>query len=830
VALFLAAFLLVFNLEKGPFEALRASPAIGRFGLLLNAESNSALVRRYIWEGAANLVAPHAPLEYPDGSKDRFNLIRPLVGYGPESMFVAYNPFYLPALGVVEKRNATPDRSHNETWDSLVITGALGMLAYFWLFTSVFYYGLKWMGLIDTRQKRRIFFGLYLAGGVTGALYFGLWRGIEYLGVGIPFGILLGLVAYIVLAAVMATRHETNQRIIPHSDLETARFITLLILMAAVISHFVEINFGIAIGVTRAYFWVYAALLLLIGEILPRLGEYAISVQIVQPAGNGSVVTQPDLANNAAASPTAGSQGGRNTKKTHRDKTVLNKSNVGSGSRKWKSWPDEALVSAGLVSIVLVTLGFDLISNQQTGETALSIVWNSLKSSHAGTNSYVILALLVTTWLAASILFSAEAIQPVWINNASDQSQPSRHKWQILLIVLGVSLILSIIYWLLHSAGLATIVRSTPSSMAELMTQVNRYAGILTRYYLYLFVLVFLIAFFLPAHWPAMESYGTWKGALAAPAALVIFCLLAFYTNMRVIQADITFKLAEGFNRSGSWPVAIQIYDQANRMAPNEDYYYLFLGRAYLEQARTLTDSTEQGKLFNQTAQDLIKAQAINPLNTDHTANLARLYSLWAFYSQDSLDRQEKANQSDQYFSRAVALSPNSVRLWNEWAYLALQLLQEPQQAQTRLERALQIDPSFDWTYGQLGDIYVNQAEQSADPAEKQKLLEKAVDYYTKSLGIPGEAQFKYNFGLALGGVQTQLGRIPEAIAAYMQALKAYPQSPNAWRIEEALARLYAQSGDISQGLQHANNALTLAPKDQQDKLKALLEQLKTPP
>ncbi len=107
VAAGIAVFLVVFNIQGGPLEGLRKSPAIGRFGLLLDAESNSALVRKYIWEGAADLVSIHDPLEFPDGSKDRFNFLRPIIGYGPESMYVAYNPFYVPELAHVEKRNAS---------------------------------------------------------------------------------------------------------------------------------------------------------------------------------------------------------------------------------------------------------------------------------------------------------------------------------------------------------------------------------------------------------------------------------------------------------------------------------------------------------------------------------------------------------------------------------------------------------------------------------------------------------------------------------------------------------------------------------------------------
>jgi hypothetical protein len=49
-----------------------------------------------------------------------------------------------------------------------------------------------------------------------------------------------------------------------------------------------------------------------------------------------------------------------------------------------------------------------------------------------------------------------------------------------------------------------------------------------------------------------------------------------------------------------------------------------------LEYARTLENPEDRDRLISQAARDLRKAQAINPLNPDHTANLARLHSLWA--------------------------------------------------------------------------------------------------------------------------------------------------------------------------------------------------------
>ncbi len=107
-----------------------------------------------------------------------------------------------------------------------------------------------------------------------------------------------------------------------------------------------------------------------------------------------------------------------------------------------------------------------------------------------------------------------------------------------------------------------------------------------------------------------------------------------------------------------SWPAAIAIYNRANDLAPNEDYYYLFLGRAYLEYAKTLQDTPERERLIEQAAEDLRKAQQINPLNTDHTANLARLYSLWATFTHDQAVIQQRASISDDYFRQGVDAQP----------------------------------------------------------------------------------------------------------------------------------------------------------------------------
>ncbi len=400
---------------------------------------------------------------------DRFNILRPLVGYGPESMFVAYSPFYTPALGLVERRNATPDRSHNETWDSIVNNGVLGLIAYLWLFCGVFYYGLKWMGLIDTRLKKRLFFGLFIFGGLAGGVIFSAWRGVEYLGVGIPFGIFLGLIAYIVLAVIIASRENSGHHFPTRGEKETAQFITLLVLIAGIVSHFVEINFGISIAVTKTYFWVYTGLLLVVGYILPRTGEYA-SASIALPkvipdtVGMEKAVVSPNF-NGVVLDPLAGDRAAAGSqsrptetlrKNRRTDKGLVKGGQKGRTKTEKVAWR-EALVSAGLIAVMLATIGFDFITNSEKSQSGISILAHSFTSLPSGAASFGILLVLVVSWLAASLLYAIESSRFDWGNAVGSQRTLNHHVLMSVLVTLGSALLLSALYWLWHSSGLAGI-------------------------------------------------------------------------------------------------------------------------------------------------------------------------------------------------------------------------------------------------------------------------------------------------------------------------------------------------------------------------------------
>lgn len=837
VSLIAAVFLVTLNIPQGPLEELLTVPGFGRLGQLLDVESRTGKVRTLIWGGASELVRPHAPLEYPDGSSDKLNFIRPLIGYGPESMYVAFNPFYPPELTQVEKRNASPDRSHNETWDSLVVTGVMGLLIYLSLFGSIIYYGLKWLGLINGFRQRNLFLALYLFGGVISSIAFILWRGWGLFGVALPFGMILGAIIYLLVISIVGDYESLQEGI------NKLRAYLLVGLLAAIVSHFIEINFGIAIAVTRTYFWVYTALLLLIGYLYPLISGF----ESVSQNGGGNVLALDENSSARSFSQQYPDQSENEHKNKRNDMGINhNKDRVSSKKKKRSvskykpksnvlisiNWLNEAVIAGFIIAILLSTLAYDMISNAQGAKSALDILWNSIVRLRNSTleNTYGVLVLLLVSLLTAAVIMTSEAEISL-----EEQAGRNAQNWgKVFGTILLISLSLAVIFWVWHASGMAALARSTVNTLDGILRQVHNSEGILTKYYIYLLLLVFGLALFVPENWPERSIRRKSFSIIGALIAFVVVFVVANITNIRVIQADIAFKTAESFTRSNTWPVAISIYNHAIELAPNEDYYYLFLGRAYLEYAKTLSEPSQREQLIHQAAEDLRSAQGINPLNTDHTANLARLYSLWSAFSSDPQQREEHAQTSSDYFSHAVILSPNNARIWDEWALHFLSVQNHPEDAYPLLQNSLELDPSYDWTYGLLGDYYIQKFENLSESTaeESSHALNQALENYQKAIELSQSTSnlLKSNYYVSIGGIYSRLGQLDETIISYEQAFQLAPQRVDGWQILEMLSRLYAQRGDLDTAQYYVQMAVERAPDDQKARLEEFLRQITIQP
>lgn len=782
------------NRQKTVLAGQPADHPLRRFIALLDPGSSTAIGRAYIWQGAASIFLPHPALIFPDGEPDRWNLIRPLVGYGPESMSAAYSPFYNPALATVEDRSATPDRAHNETWDLLITGGILGLAASYYLFSSIFYFAFKWMGLLrldpfePLTSRKKIFWFFYALGGLLGGLVFSLWKGIEFLGIGIPGGILLGLVGYLLLTAFQLPRLSQD---IPRPPLETGRFVIIAVLFAAILGHFIEFNFGIAVSSTRTYFWAYSALLLLVGMVLPRTGD------------------PPDPAS-------------------------ADRDQITGRGEQWI----ETVFRSGIVVILLSTLGYDFLVNSQGVQQPFAQIWLALTRTTSGDFSLGVLLIIIFTWLMASILFTLEAGPGAGQSlRISPSDNPIISPTLLSFTMISItSLLVSVVYFFWLALQSSNLARQSPTSLTDLLTLVGKYPALFTNFVIFLGSVLFGLAFIRSlSKPPGVDVYLRRKSLGVLIASSLILLTLGIWliqTNLRGIRADIVFKIAGSFDKPDSYPVAIELYRFANRIAPTEDYYDLYLSKVFLNYAITLPDQAERERLFSSAVKDLQTARDLNPLNPDHTSNLARLYSLWAVGSQNLTGSEQKIAQSDDYYAKAVRLSPNNVRLWNEWAYLAFRLQNQPDLARQRLDRALQVDPSYDWTYAQLGDLTAWQAEQAAGTERKTALFEQAVNYYRRSQALSGERGVKYNVNLALGDVFKRLNRPTEAIAEFENALMIQPSPKNSWKIQETLARLYQQVGDLEMALKFGwasfAGAGQFASVEDQTRIQVLINQLQT--
>ena len=202
-----AVFVALLNVPDGPLRAMREWEGVSRFGQILDTREGSVRGRALIWNGVVTLMTPHAALEYPDGSPDRWNGLRPLVGYGPETLSVVFERFHPPELARLEGRSDSAwccfvDRTHNETFDALVTTGALGVIVYLGLFAAIFYYGVTWLGLLAGRTRRLVCVCLTLGSTAVSAAVLSAWQGPAFLGLAVPVGMVAGLLTYLAVSAL----------------------------------------------------------------------------------------------------------------------------------------------------------------------------------------------------------------------------------------------------------------------------------------------------------------------------------------------------------------------------------------------------------------------------------------------------------------------------------------------------------------------------------------------------------------------------------------------------------------------------------------------------
>jgi tetratricopeptide (TPR) repeat protein/O-antigen ligase len=783
-------FMLLLNLSVGPLAQLAEVRGFDRLAQMLSefeGRTGTGRVRVLIWTGVVQLVQPHEPLQQPDGTPDPWNAIRPLIGYGPETLHVAYNRFYPPELGTLEARNASPDRSHNEAFDSVATTGLVGLIAYLSLFTAIFYFGLDWMGLVSTRARKVLFFVLWFGMGLLGSVLVTSLQGLQLVGIGLPIGLILGMSLFLAVAEFLPADNAERPQ------LEPWRAIAIVVFLAAIAAHFFEIHLGIAIVSTRTHFAIFLGALWVLGYWWPRN---------VKPEAQAAALAT------SRASVESGA-GGRRRRST-----------AGAAARPQPVqlavlWP-----TLGLVAAIAITLSYTFINNAAQSRSMSEILGNALTQvfGPAGAQtSYGIMWLMVGSLVVACVLGLIEDAR------ARNLTVSAAH--------IGIGLAVSGLVWLISMIMFANqhaaLANREITSLEALLASAHDVAGLLTTYYLLLLLVGLAFALGLAQdRRTTVNLASSGVAAFAGGVLMVLAVLLSASLNLSVIQADIVYKNAQQIDDSGRPDLAIELYRQVQTMAPNQDFYYLFLGRAYLSVGSALLPDQRDSQ-FGEAERKLIEARAINPYNTDHTANLARLNRQWARLTEDPALRAQRGQASDQYYAQAVRLSPQNAGLWNEWGLVSYELLGNATQAEDHLSRSLEIDPTFDQTYLYLGDFRSWQASQLADETERAALFALARDAYQQGLDRnqgQGPAATSMRIGLATTYVNTQ--QINLAIQQYEAVAQTNTLGQNQWQVLFTIATLYAQQNDSARARDYATQALNLAPEPNRPEIQGFIDAL----
>jgi tetratricopeptide (TPR) repeat protein len=354
---------------------------------------------------------------------------------------------------------------------------------------------------------------------------------------------------------------------------------------------------------------------------------------------------------------------------------------------------------------------------------------------------------------------------------------------------------------------------------------------LLTLFYVFVFTIIAFIGISLG--WEKARHAREFSASILSLVPALLLLLLALFvihdTNLQVIQADVVYKRADQWDKQAirdgdpaMWDNAIAIYEHAIELAPREDFYYLWLGRAYLERSGVTADTVERAALLRTAEQRLIEAQRINPLNTDHTANLARLNTRWAEIAAEP-ERQERINIASDYYEAAMSLSPNNAVIINEYARLAFILGQDCDRALALFGRSQERDPYYATTLYEKYEVLRACGDQEETEAEKLHYYELAAETLSGFLSRQSRPAQEW---LQLAGLYVVLERFDEAFDAYTRASEVRGDDLEQWRIDFTLADMYFQEGQLDKAEEFGLKALEAVPDELIPQLQEFLDNI----
>ncbi len=780
-------FLIVFTMPSSPLESLHGVPYLGRLGTILNFESNTAQVRLLIWQGVVELLSSGEPLREPDGAVDKLHAVRGWIGYGPETFSLAFNPHFPPALGQREGRGDVPDRAHNETFDALVMQGLIGYAAWLAIYCGMFYLCLRRLRMIRTRWQQLSFWLNLALGAALGAIapyqLTGRW---VLSGVGLPAGLIMGLIVYVTLEAVLDRTGRAEARPLG------ARDFLLMAVLATVVAHVVEVHFGIAIVSTRLYFWFLAAVAVCVScDWLPLQSEPA---------------SVPDIESSSAKK--SPKKAGKKKKKQQQVRSRGVRPSP-EGEERW------ALFVGLILGLLGAAVSYGLSLNPERAARGWDVLMNGLLAKAGSGPPWMPGALL---WLIVSL---SVGVCLAW----AFQGDSQRSRRSLSPAPLFVGLGLGGLYSLLQAGRAARIIRlqRDPLNLSEALSTFVNHVTVFVG-----FTLLMMLAIALSLAW-RRDDLRPWSRTSSARALGLGLLLtvgsgwLITAANINPLRADTYLKHAKAFLDANRPELAMNALSLTTELDPLEPMNFLVQGRAAVQAAKAAESDDQRQSHFEVAEDALSRARQLAPLDPDHSANLARYFVSVADLTDDPARAQEFQERALGGYEAALALRPSSVLFINEHAFLLFRM-GELEQAEELLESALELDSRYEVTLARLGMLHqqrASDAQQAGDRAEMTRQLEESVAFYERAVLVDPDL---------VGAVQA-LDQIRPVLYQYQKSLPSSERLRELygedWKTHHSMARLHLDEGRRDRALAHGNLAVELTPASSSSAADDLLRELR---
>jgi O-antigen ligase len=664
--LIIGGFIVELNRPGSPLSSLYGNVYLKRLGKTYRdvaSGGSSANVRLYIWQSAARLSAPHRPVMYPDGKGDRFNPVRPLIGHGPEVAYAAFNQCYPVELGRIKRTPKLPsvDRCHNDIFDSLVTTGLLGLIASQFILITLFSYGLKQLGMMQGRHDRLIFVLLWIGLGFTGFICAVLLVGPEMTGLGLSVGIAAGICTHLVIA-----RGFTERRLFDAGIVDSSQAILVASLLAALFSHFIEIQTGMEIVATRYLFWIYAAIIVVSGLKKSSLG--------VSRGSNGS-----------------------------------------------------AAGYAIVVIIILMTLfyGFGVGFSFMGDSDVLFSNVPAVSTGQPPGMPWAVLWLIVAVGVLCCLLGFIELQGYLVLRNLRRDFRSVL----ICLLVAFSGIMLFALILSVHLGKAAQIKAVGCEAIVAAHTYLSINIVIFVGF-LFLFIISAAWFFMREQETAGLPLYRNRKTVLLVPVLVLagIFTISASVNQIRAHTFNKQGKHYEGNHlwqpAIALYKRAVRL-DTSNYM----HYWFLGNGLLYKAQTLSAGSTTKKAEdvdardilsqsdcktgglsgegLLTAARAVLSAGRDLAPLDTNLTASLARLYKTRAMLRRDPKRKQAPIGEMNRYYQQAVVLSPFNFLLLNEWALESMKAGGDFHFIKEKLDRSMELHPRYYRTFEILGDLYL---------------------------------------------------------------------------------------------------------------------------